>query len=598
MTTTLTDFHLVSRFQHQLLTQPDNTAFREWSPEKESSLTWREAGDKIDRLASILLSLGVEVQERVALCGSNAMAWTLADLALLHIRAITVPLYATNTPAQSAYVINDAGIRILFVLEQSQFDAALALQALCPQLEHILVLDESVNLRDAPIARHVNWLETPDPSSGAGLAQRLEQRSLEDLFTLIYTSGTTGEPKGVMLDYLSIATQLQQHDHRLTLTCDDISLCFLPLAHVFERAWSFYVMHSGAQIVFLRQTDLVREALSAVKPTVMCAVPRFYEKVFSAINQSVAHASLIKKKLFHWAMAQGKEKFLAARNRESQSWWQKSQFALADKLVLSKLRGLLGGNVRFLPAAGASLDDNVILFFESIGLKIKYGYGLTETCATVSCWEEEDFLFGSVGTALPKVEIRIGEENEIQVRGPTLLRGYFNKPEETAASFTADGWFKTGDAGKMDEQGNLFVTERLKDLMKTSGGKYIAPQRIEGTLVQDRYIEQAAVIADAKHFVSALIVPDFNALSEYAQAHHIDYFNREGLLKNEQILSLFTYRVRQIQHELASYEQVKKFTLLTTPFTMEAGELTPTLKIRRKIIAERYKKEIDAFYCD
>lgn len=598
MKTTLTDFHLVSRFQYQLSSQPDNIAFREWLPAKEHSLTWREAGEQIDRLSGILLQLGVQIQERVALCGSNAIAWTLADLAILQLRAITVPVYATNTSPQSAYVLNDADIRILFVIEQSQFDAALALQALCPQLEHILVLDDAVDLRGAKIACHVSAFNAIEPAAQHGLALRREQRCLEDLFTLIYTSGTTGEPKGVMLDYLSIATQLQQHEHRLTLSRDDVSLCFLPLAHVFERAWTFVVIHSGAQNVYLRQTDLVREALSAVKPTVMCAVPRFYEKVFSAINQKVAHSGLVKKRLFRWAMAHGRAKFLAARKGDAQSLWQKSQFALADKLVLGKLRDLLGGKVRFLPAAGASLDDNVILFFESIGLKIKYGYGLTETCATVSCWEQDDFQFGSVGTALPKVEIRIGEENEIQLRGPTLLRGYFNKPQETAASFTADGWFKTGDAGKMDEQGNLFVTERLKDLMKTSGGKYIAPQRIEGTLVQDRYIEQAAVIADAKHFVSALIVPDFNALIDYAQTHHIDYLNREGLLKNEQILSLFTYRVREIQHELASYEQVKKFALLATPFTMEAGELTPTLKIRRKIIAQRYQKEIDAFYCD
>lgn len=598
MNTTLTDYHLISRFQYQLSAQPDRIAFREWSVEHESALTWREAGERVDQLSGLLWQLGVQVQEKVALCGSNAMAWTLTDLAILQLRAVTVPVYATNTATQSAYVLNDADVRILFVLEQTQFDAALALREMCPQLQHILVLDDSVDLRGVSIARHVSSFKRLEPAVLQNVQLRKDERRLDDLFTLIYTSGTTGEPKGVMLDYLSIATQLQQHERRLTLSENDISLCFLPLAHVFERAWSFFVMHSGAQNVYLRQTDLVRDALAAVKPTVMCAVPRFYEKVFSAINQKVAHAGLVKKKMFRWAMNCGREKFLAERNHHAFSWWKKAQFALADKLVLSKLRELLGGNLRFLPAAGASLDDNVILFFESIGLKIKYGYGLTETCATVTCWEEKDFLFGSVGTALPEVEVRIGEENEIQVRGPTLLRGYFNKPEETAASFTADGWFKTGDAGKMDERGNLFVTERLKDLMKTSGGKYIAPQRIEGTLVQDRYIEQAAVIADAKHFVSALIVPDFTALIDYAQVHHIDYLNREGLLKNEQILSLFTYRVREIQHELASYEQVKKFALLTAPFTMEAGELTPTLKLRRKIILQRYKKEIDTFYCD
>jgi len=598
MNITLTDYHLISRLQHHLSSQPDNVAFREWSVNHETTLTWREAGQEVDHLSRLLLQLGIEIQDRVAICGSNGMAWTLADMAILQLRAITVPIYSTNTAAQSAYVLNDAGIHTLFVLGQAQFDIAMQLRELCPQLQHILVLDADVDLHGVAIARHVQAQGVADPSLDNALEQRIAECHLEDLFTLIYTSGTTGEPKGVMLDYRSMATQLQQHEQRLTLSGSDVSLCFLPLAHVFERAWSFFVMHCGAQNVYLRDTDLVRDALQAVKPTVMCAVPRFYEKVFSAINQKVAHSGYIKKKLFHWAMACGREKFLREREGRTAVWWENRKSAWADKLVLSKLRDLLGGNLRFLPAAGASLDDNIILFFESIGLKIKYGYGLTESCATVTCWEEKNFLFGSVGTPLPLVEVRIGEENEIQVRGPTLFRGYFNKPEETAASFTDDGWFKTGDAGKRDEQGNLFVTERLKDLMKTSGGKYIAPQRIEGTLVQDRYIEQAAVIADAKHFVSALIVPDFNALIEYAQAHHIDYLNRESFLKNEQILSLFSYRVREIQHELASYEQVKKFALLTTPFTMEAGELTPTLKLRRKVILQRYKKEVDTFYCD
>jgi len=596
MNPTLNDYHLITRFRQQVRARPEQTAFREWSPVAETALTWRELGEKVDALSDVLLQEQVGVQERIAICGNNAMAWAMADLAILQLRAVTVPVYATNTPAQSAYVLNDADIRIMFVVGQKQYDTAVALRELCPQLKHILVLDNDVDLRGVLIARHVSGLIPQDAALAAEREVRVNACDLSDLFTLIYTSGTTGEAKGVMLDYRSMATQLKQHEKRLSITDRDISLCFLPLAHVFERAWSFFVMHCGAQNVFLRETDRVRDALQAIKPTVMCAVPRFYEKVFSAIHDKVARAGTIKKRLFHWAVAQGKEKFLTERRGERYPFWLAPAHFLADKLVLKKLRDLLGGNLRFLPAAGASLDDNVILFFESVGLKIKYGYGLTETCATVTCWEENDFRFGSVGTALPEIEVRIGDENEIQVRGPTLLRGYFNKPEETAASFTADGWFKTGDAGKMDAQGNVFITERLKDLMKTSGGKYIAPQRIEGTLVQDRYIEQAAVIADERHFVSALIVPDFDVLNVYAQAHHIDYFNREGLVKNEQILSLFAHQLREIQHDLAGFEQVKKFVLLIKPFTMEAGELTPTLKLRRKIIFSRYQKEIEQLY--
>ncbi|MFO6297666.1 AMP-dependent synthetase/ligase [Rahnella selenatireducens] len=596
MNPTLNNYHLITRFRQQVSARAEQVAFREWSPVSETSLTWRELGEKVDALSDVLLQEQVSVQERIAICGNNSMAWAIADLAILQLRAVTVPIYATNTPSQSAYVLNDADIRILFVVGQKQFDAAVALRELCPQLKHIFVLDNSVDLRGITMARHVSQLVPQDRLLAAEREVRVSATNLDDLFTLIYTSGTTGEAKGVMLDYTSMATQLRQHEERLSISDSDVSLCFLPLAHVFERAWSFFVLHSGAQNVFLRETDLVRDALQAIKPTVMCAVPRFYEKVFSAIHDKVARSGSLKKRLFHWAVAQGKEKYLTERRGEHYSFWLSPAHFLADKLVLKKLRGLLGGNLRFLPAAGASLDDNVILFFESLGLHIKYGYGLTETCATVTCWEEKDFRFGSVGTALPEIEVRIGDENEIQVRGPTLLRGYFNKPEETAASFTADGWFKTGDAGKMDEQGNVFITERLKDLMKTSGGKYIAPQRIEGTLVQDRYIEQAAVIADERHFVSALIVPDFDVLNVYAQAHHIDYFNRAGLVKNEQILSLFAHQLREIQHDLAGFEQVKKFVLLTKPFTMEAGELTPTLKLRRKIIFSRYKQEIDQLY--
>ncbi|WP_037033437.1 long-chain fatty acid--CoA ligase [Rahnella sp. WP5] len=596
MNPTLNDYHLISRFRQQVVARAEQTAFREWSPAAESALTWRELGEKVDALSDVLLQEQVGVQERIAICGNNSMAWATADLAILQLRAVTVPVYATNTPAQSAYVLNDADVRILFVVGQKQYDAAVAVRDLCPQLKHILVLDNDVDLRGVPIARHVSGVVPRDAALAAEREVRVNARDLSDLFTLIYTSGTTGEAKGVMLDYRSMATQLMQHERRLSISEHDVSLCFLPLAHVFERAWSFFVMHCGAQNVFLRETDLVRDALQVIKPTVMCAVPRFYEKVFSAIHDKVSRAGTLKKRLFHWAVGQGKEKFLIERRGERYPFWLAPAHFLADKLVLKKLRDLLGGNLRFLPAAGASLDDNVILFFESLGLKIKYGYGLTETCATVTCWEENDFRFGSVGTALPEIEVRIGEENEIQVRGPTLLRGYFNKPEETAASFTADGWFKTGDAGKMDAQGNVFITERLKDLMKTSGGKYIAPQRIEGTLVQDRYIEQAAVIADERHFVSALIVPDFDVLNVYAQAHRIDYFNRAGLVKNEQILSLFAHQLREIQHDLAGFEQVKKFVLLTKPFTMEAGELTPTLKLRRKNIFSRYQKEIDQLY--
>ncbi|CAI0781902.1 Long-chain-fatty-acid--CoA ligase FadD15 [Serratia entomophila] len=600
MINNLLQYHLTHRIQHQASHRADRTAFRQWSPQGETQLSWRQADMHITRIASALLALGAEVQERIAIFANNSMAWSLADLAILQLRGVSVPLYATNTPAQAAFIINDADIRILFVGEQAQLDAAIALRGVCPQLSHIIAFDDGVDLRGCEIARHLNAFEreTEPAAYQAQRLQRIADCCLEDLFTLIYTSGTTGEPKGVMLDYRNLAAQLYLHDERLTVNDEDVSLSFLPLSHVFERAWSFFIMHSGAQNVYLPNTDWVREAMAQVRPTLMCAVPRFYEKIFSAVQEKVARAPWLRRALFHWAIVCGERKFLQERAGKPLGKLFALSHRWADKLVLSKLRGILGGRVRFLPAAGAKLDDNVILFFQAIGVNIKYGYGMTETCATVSCWEEGTFRFGSIGKPLPGVEVRIGEENEIQLRGPIVMRGYFNKPLETAASFTADGWLKTGDAGAIDEEGNLFITERLKDLMKTSGGKYIAPQMLEGALAQDRFIEQVAIIADARKFVSALIVPCFESLEEYAKSINLKYQDRLDLLRHSHIIEMFEHRLRDMQKELARFEQVKKFTLLPAAFSMELGELTPTLKLRRKVILQRYRREIDSMYAE
>lgn len=598
MINNLLQYHLTHRIQHQISQRADRTAFRQWSPAGETQLTWQQVDTHINHIASALLALGTEVQERIAIFANNSMAWSLADLAILRLRGVSVPLYATNTLVQAAFIINDADTRILFVGEQAQLDAAIALRGVCPQLNHIIVFDDGVDLRGCEIAQHLSAFEREaDPAAfESQLQQRIADCDLRDLFTLIYTSGTTGEPKGVMLDYRNLAAQLYLHDERLTVTEEDVSLSFLPMSHVFERAWSFFIMHSGAQNVFLPNTDWVREAMAAVRPTLMCAVPRFYEKIFSAVHEKVARAPWLRRALFHWAIVCGERKFLQERAGKPLGKLFDLSHRWADKLVLSKLRGILGGRVRFLPAAGAKLDDNVILFFQAMGINIKYGYGMTETCATVSCWEEGNFRFGSIGKPLPGVEVRIGEENEIQVRGPVVMRGYFNKPLETAASFTEDGWLRTGDAGAIDEGGNLFITERLKDLMKTSGGKYIAPQMLEGTLAQDRFIEQVAIIADARKFVSALIVPSFESLEEYAKSINLKYQDRLELLRHSHILEMFDSRLREMQKELARFEQVKKFTLLPAAFSMELGELTPTLKLRRKVILQRYQSEIDSMY--
>lgn len=595
----LHDYHIIRRLQMQFLHSGNKIAYRQWDAKRNIEMSWELVEKKTHALSNALLEMGVNVQENIGIFSQNTIDWSLADIASLQLRAVTVPLYATSSVEQAAYILNDANIRILFVGDQKQYDIVSELLALCPQLEHIIVFNSDVVLNEnTPSCYLEDLINQTQFLHDKVLKQRINECSLDDLFTLIYTSGTTGEPKGVMLDYTSLASQLYLHDERLSLSDKDVSLCFLPLSHVFERAWSFYVMHTGAVNVYLTDTHAVREAMSAVKPTVMCAVPRFYEKVYSAIQEKVSQASVFRQFIFKWAIKQGEKQREAQLNQRQQGFISRLCYRFADKKVLNPLRQILGGRVRFLPAAGARLDDAVIRFFLAAGINIKYGYGMTETCATISCWEENKYKLGSIGTPLPGVEVRIGAENEIQVRGSIVMKGYFNKPEDTAAAFTEDGWLRTGDAGALDSDGMLFITERLKDLMKTSNGKYIAPQMIEGTLGQDRFIEHIAVIADTRKFVSALIVPCFDALEEHARALNLKYQDRMELLRHTKIKELFDERLREMQKNFASFHQVKRFTLLAEGFSMESGELTPTLKLRRKIISERYRNEIELMYQD
>lgn len=591
------DFHIVKRIRKQIAQGAERVALKHKVGAVWQGISWKQFGQQIDELSLALLAQGIEVQDKIAIFSNNMPQWTVADFAALQLRAVTVPIYPTNTAAQAAYIVQNADVKVLFVGEQPQFDAAVKIFDECEQLNLIVAMSDDIDLGEHHFAIHWKaFIQQGQQEARAELERRLEQANFEDLLTLIYTSGTTGQPKGVMLDYANIAAQLEGHDRRLSLTENDVSLCFLPLSHVFERAWTFYVLYKGGTNCYLQDTMQVRDALSDIKPTVMCAVPRFYEKVFSAIQDKVAKAPLLRRLMFRWAVKTGERHYWCQRENRQPSALLAASFRMADKLVLSKLRGALGGRTRFMPTSGAKLDDKINLFFQSIGINIKYGYGMTETCATVSCWEDDEYRFGSIGTPLPGVEVRIGEENEIQVRGPTVMRGYFNKPEETARTFTEDGWLKTGDAGQLDAQGNLFITERIKDLMKTSGGKYIAPQMIEGTLGQDRFIEQIAVIADTRKFVSALIVPCFESLEDYARSVNIKYQDRMELLRHSQVMEMFEQRLKAMQKELARFEQVKRFTLLPEAFTMERGELTPTLKLRRKIITQRYEREIEAMY--
>ena len=589
--------HLVRQIRGRVARHGDRAALRAQMDGRWRAISWRELGQAIDGCAQALIRAGHEPGEMVGLYARNMPEWTQADLGILAARGVSVPIYPTSAPDQVRYILRDARIRLLFAGEQPQFDQALALLNE-GMIGRIVALDSAVDLRGCPQASHFHdFLRQGDhPPSEQERRTREAQCRMDDLLTLIYTSGTTGEPKGVMLDFANIAACFAMHDRRIRLDERDVSLCMLPLSHVFERVWTFYVLYRGAENVYIRDPQQVMDVIADVRPTVMCAVPRLYEKAYAVIQGRVAKASRLRRALFAWATSVGTAVVAARQAGASLSPLLAGQWWLADRLVCRALRDRFGGRTRLLPVAGARLADEVNLFFQAMGFNLTYGYGLTETTATVCCYENERFRLGSIGTALDGVEVRLGEHHELLVRAPTVMRGYYNKPDATRAVMTADGFLRTGDAGDVDGEGHIYFHERIKELMKTSYGQYVAPQVVEGMLGKDPFIEQIAVVADARHFVSALIVPCFESLEEYARSINLEYQSTAELLRHSAVVEFFDARIQALQQELARFQQVKKFTLLPRAFSVEEGELTPTLKLRRRTIEANYRDEIEGMY--
>ena len=591
------NFHFIHRVRSQAKTLANRTALRYFKDNNWLSISWSDFQQQIDQISLALLANHIDIQDKIGIFSHNMPRWTITDIGTLQVRAVTVPIYATNTAKQAQFIINNADMKIIFVGDQEQYDQVLEIADECPKLEKIVAMKSTIHLHEHAKACHwQDFIEMADEQYQAELQQRLDGKCLEDLFTLIYTSGTTGEPKGVMLDYANLAHQLHAHDQALKVDDTDVSLSFLPLSHIFERAWVAYVLHRGATNCYIEDTNQVRSALTEIRPTLMCAVPRFYEKIYTAILDKVHNAPKLRQWIFHWTMAVGRQHFDALAQGQKIGFLLKQQYALANKLVLGKLRALLGGRIRMMPCGGAKLEPTIGLFFHSIGLNIKLGYGMTETTATVSCWDDLHFNANSIGSLMPGAEVKISENNEILVRGGMVMKGYYKKPQETADAFTADGFLKTGDAGEFDAEGNLYITDRIKELMKTSNGKYIAPQVLESKIGKDKFIEQIAIIADAKKYVSALIVPCYAALEEYAKQVNIKYQDRLELLKHSEILQMLEQRINELQKELAGWEQIKRFTLLPQAFSTQLEEITPTLKLRRKVILQRYQAQIEAMY--
>lgn len=588
--------HLVHVLDGCVKTYGDKVALRTVGESTNRVYSWQQFGDKAIACANALLQQGVGVQDKVGIFARNMPEWTIADIATLKCRGVVVPIYPTNTQDQTRYIIENAGIRILFVGEQAQYDVAIELLK-ADVIEKVIILSPDVQWQpEHGVTTFTEFCEKGTSVPSDTLQERLNQTEMSDLVTLIYTSGTTGNPKGVMLDYTNFASCNEVNVERVPVGPSDVSFCFLPLSHVFERAWTLYCLTFGVENVYLRETAEVMNLIGEVKPTVMCTVPRLFEKVFAAVKQKMAKESAVKQKLFHWAMHCGKQHFISLKRNQPMGPLQRMQYRIADKLILSKLRDVFGGNIRYIPCSGAALSDEVARFIYYIGLRTIYGYGATETTATVSCFHNYDFEFGEIGTPMKGLQVKIADDGEICIKGNTVMRGYYNNPEATAEVLDKDGWFHSGDAGRLNAEGRLHFTERLKELMKTSNGKYVAPQWIEGIISQDPYIEQIVVIADSRNFVSALIVPCYESLEEYAKQLEIKYSHRKELLDHQKIKEFFDGRVEEMQAQLAKFEKVKRFSLLPEAFSMETGELTPTMKLRRKVIERKYNQLIEAMY--
>ena len=599
----LTKCHLSQLPYAQAKKYGDRTVFvyREFGGTTWKEISWKGFAEKVKRVSNALLDLGVNVQENIGVFSQNSIQYIFTDFGAFGIRAVTIPFYATSSEEQIQYVINDASIRILFVGEQEQYDKARRVQALCPPLERIIIYDPSVVRanHDTTSIYFSDLLKMADGYPRQSEVENLwKQANNEDLANILYTSGTSGDSKGVMLTYSQFHAAIKANDKCVPVGESDRVITFLPITHIFERGWDFLSLYEGATLIINTNPREIQKSMRETNPTCMSAVPRFWEKVYAGVQEKMDKISPFQRKLLLGALDLGARYNIEYRaNGKRPPIGLALKYKIANKTVLSLIRkelGLLKPNI--FPTAGATVSPEVEVFVHSIGINMIVGYGLTESLATVSCdHRDEPFTIGSIGRPIEGIDIKIGENSEILLKGPTITKGYYKRDHLNAEAFTEDGYFHTGDAGYLKD-GELYITERIKDLFKTSNGKYVAPQAVEAKLLVDKYVEQIVIIADQRKFVSALIVPAYSFLEEYAREHNIPFDGRKDLCTNPKIIKMLTERINTLQQGLAGYEQVKRFTLLTKPFTMESGELTNTLKSRRGVIYKNYADVIEEMY--
>ena len=581
----------------------DKTAltFKKFGSDKWQSVSWNQFSLRVKQVSNALLNIGAKPHDKIAVFSQNCVHYLYTDFGAYGIKVCSIPFYATSSEQQIQYMINDGQVRFLFVGEQDQYDKAHRVFALCPSLERIIIFDSSVRIstHDPAALYFKDFIKLGENLPRQTEVEALYQSaSMDDMANILYTSGTTGDSKGVMLTYGQYDAALRANDEVVPVSEKDRVINFLPFTHIFERGWSYLCLSEGARLFINTYPHEIQESMREVHPTCMCSVPRFWEKVYIAVKAKMDEAGPVQKKLFYHALAVGRKRNIEyIANGKRPPLTLELEYKIINKTILSMVRKQLGlEHPNIFPTAGAYVSPEVEEFILSVGIGMVVGYGLTESLATVSCVHlDKKFTIGSVGRPISSIQIKIGEDNEILLKGPTITKGYYHRDTTNAKVFDEEGFFRTGDAGYMKD-GELFLTERIKDLFKTSNGKYIAPQQVESLLLVDKFIDQVAVIADQRKFVSALIVPEFRLVEDWAREHHIAFSSREDLCANEQVKKMLQERVNTLQQQLAYYEQIKRITLLPHHFSMESGELTNTLKIRRPIINKNYQAEIDKMY--
>jgi long-chain acyl-CoA synthetase len=574
--------------------------YRDYSVGIWKDISWNEFSSRVRELSNAMLSIGVEEQENMAVFSQNMPEVLMVDFAAYAIRAVTIPMYATSSEMQVKYIVSDASIRYIFVGEQEQYDIAFRVLKLGSSLEKLIIFDRNVqrNPEDNISIYLDDFRKGHDNRYEEEIERRTKAVQSQDLANILYTSGTTGLSKGVMLTHEMYNSALSAHYGVLPLSDKDIILNFLPFTHVLERGWSYLCIANGCTMaVNLRPADVL-QSLREVHPTCMCAVPRFWEKVYAGVQERMEKSSPMQKLLLEDALRVGHAYNVDYKMKGiTPPIGLRMQYSLYENTIIAFLKKQLGlERANFFPTAGAAVPTVIEDFVRSAGLNMVVGYGLTESTATVSIDRlGMPISIGSVGRLLDGVEIKFGENDEILLKGKTITKGYYRKAEVTELSIDQDGWFHTGDAGYIKD-GELFLTDRIKDLFKTSNGKYISPQLIESKLCVDKYIDQIVVVAEQRKFVSALVIPQYDLLMELAKDYGVECHSNEELCTNPRVVKFMMYRIETLQQEFAHYEQIKKITLLPEPFSMEKGELTDTLKVKRAVLYKHYREQIEKMY--